>query len=29
MAWDYDSGYERGDDDLMLPDLLEPERPKE
>ena len=28
MAQDYDSGYERGDDDLMLPDLLEPERPK-
>jgi hypothetical protein len=28
MAGDYDSGYERGDDDLMLPDLPEPERPK-
>ena len=25
---DEDSGYERGDDDLMLPDLPEPERPK-
>ena len=25
---DEDSGYEHGDDDLMLPDLLEPERPK-
>ena len=23
-----DSGYERGDDDLMLPDLPEPECPK-
>ena len=23
-----DSGYEHGDDDLMLPDLPEPERPK-
>lgn len=23
-----DSGYDRGDDDLMLPDLPEPERPK-
>ena len=28
MAQDYDSGYEHGDDDLMLPDLPEPERPK-
>ena len=28
MARDYDSGYERGDDDLMLLDLPEPERPK-
>ena len=27
MARDYDSGYERGDD-LMLPKLPEPERPK-
>ena len=26
---DKDSGYEHGDDDLMLPDLPEPERPKE
>ena len=25
---DEDSGYEHGDDDLMLPDLPEPERPK-
>ena len=25
---DEDSGYERGDDDLMLPDLPELERPK-
>ena len=25
---DEDSGYERGDVDLMLPDLPEPERPK-
>ena len=25
---DKDSGYERGDDDLMLPDLPEPDRPK-
>ena len=23
-----DSGYEHGDDDLMLPDLLEPKHPK-